>query len=94
MSHATSGGVPPPGDFDEPVVVYVTRWCGYCRSALRLLEARGVRHAKVDVTGNHEARAWLQAITGRTTVPQVFIEGRSIGGFTELAQLDREHGLS
>ena len=93
MDEDPSPGVPRPETFDEPVVVYGTRWCGYCRSALRLLERRGIRHAEVDVSGNAPARAWLLAITGRRTVPQIFIHGRSIGGYTELAALDREEEL-
>jgi glutaredoxin 3 len=94
MSTSTAREGPlPPDAFEEPVVVYTTRWCGYCWSALRLLENRGVRHAKVDVTGDREARAWLLEVTGRRTVPQIFIHGRSIGGFTELAAIDREGQL-
>jgi glutaredoxin 3 len=93
MSSPDPGRVPTPDSFEEPVVVYVSRWCGYCRAALRLLESRGVRHATVDVTGNGDARAWLQTTTGRHTVPQIFIHGDSIGGFDELRMLDREGRL-
>lgn len=90
---AESRSFPLPDAFNEEVVVYVTPWCPYCLRARRLLGARGIAHAVVDVTGNSEARRWLLANTGQHTVPQIFIKGQSIGGFTELAQLDAEGEL-
>lgn len=88
------GNIPPPDAFDEPVVLYVTPWCGYCLSAMRLLRNRGIAHARVDVTGDVAARAWLRKVTGRRTVPQVFVHGRNIGGYTELSALDRSGELA
>jgi glutaredoxin 3 len=75
------------------VVVYVTPWCAFCMRAKRLLGARGIAFETVDVSGNSEARRWLVESTGQHTVPQIFIKGRSIGGFTELAELDQRGGL-
>jgi glutaredoxin 3 len=86
-------GIAPPEAFDEPIVVYMTPWCGYCRAALTLLRDRGIEHATVDVVGNTPARRWLLELTGRHTVPQVFVHGRSIGGYTELAALERSGEL-
>jgi glutaredoxin 3 len=85
---------PLPDSFPVDVVVYVTPLCPYCARARWLLGRRGIAHEVVDVSGNAEARRWLAANTGQTTVPQIFIKGRSIGGFTELAQLDARGELS
>jgi glutaredoxin 3 len=56
--------------------------------ATRLLESRGLPFRIFDVSGNNEAREWLRTNTGQHTVPQIFIQQRSIGGYTELAALD------
>jgi glutaredoxin 3 len=76
-----------------PVKVYVTAYCPYCHAALRLLEDKGVPYERVDVDGDRPARAWLQKETGQHTVPQVFIGGRSYGGYTDIAALDRRGEL-
>lgn len=87
-------GVPAPSDFEAPVVLYTTPWCGFCRAALALLSNRGIAHEEVDVTGKQAARAWLADVTHQFTVPQVFVRGRSVGGYTELAALDRSGELA
>lgn len=75
------------------VRIYLTRTCGYCTAAKRLLDAKGVAYEEIDVTGDVRARTWLRDVTGRGTVPQVFIDGRACGGFTDLAALDRRGEL-
>ena len=70
------------------VRVYGTSYCGYCRRAEDLLESRGIPYEAVDVTGDREVRAWLvENADGRRTVPVIFIDGRPIGGYQELARL-------
>jgi glutaredoxin 3 len=86
-------GLPRPEDLGAPVVLYTTPWCGFCRAALALLRQRGIEHVEIDVVGNDAARDWLAEVTGQTTVPQVFVRGRSVGGYTELAALDRSGEL-
>jgi glutaredoxin 3 len=76
-----------------PVKIYVTAFCGYCRAALQLLDQKGVKYERVDVDGDHATRAWLREATGQSTVPQVFIDGRSYGGYTDIAALDRRGEL-
>lgn len=83
-----------PDSFDAPVVVYLTPWCPYCTRAKRLLQDRGIPFASVDVSGDMDARAWLRKASGQHTVPQIFIHGESVGGYTELAALDRAGGLT
>ncbi len=70
------------------VTIYTTRWCGYCRSAERLLDKKGVKYQNTDVTSDDKTRRWLADTTGRTSVPQVFINGKSVGGFDDIAALD------
>ena len=70
------------------VKIYTTDWCGYCSAALRLLNAKGVKFEQIDVDGNSKLRRWLVDQTARTTVPQIFIDGESIGGFTDMRALD------
>jgi glutaredoxin 3 len=83
----------PVTEIDAPVVLYGTRWCGYCVAARRLLKKRGVAFVDMDVGGQLDARRWLEQATGRATVPQIFIHGHSIGGYTELSALDDAHEL-
>lgn len=85
---------PLPGELDAPVVVYLTAWCPYCMMARRLLDARQIPYASIDVDGNEQARAWLRQASKQTTVPQVFVRGTSVGGYTELAALDRSGKLA
>jgi glutaredoxin 3 len=75
------------------VTIYTTRICGYCVAAKRLLAARGIPYEEIDVTGNDEKRAWLVQATGRRNVPQIFIGSEAIGGYEELAAMDRSGGL-
>jgi glutaredoxin 3 len=75
------------------VVVYRTPFCGYCFRVKHLLESKGVPFQEVDVSGDQDKRRWLAEVTRQRTVPQVFINGKSIGGFAELAQLDRRGDL-
>jgi glutaredoxin 3 len=74
--------------------MYTRRWCGYCTAAERLLDKKGIPYENIDVTGDQEKRRWLVEVTnGRTTVPQIFINGKSIGGYDDLNALDRRGDL-
>lgn len=84
---------PLPDAFATDVVVYLTPWCPYCNMAKRLLESRGIAYESFDVSGNHDARSWLSKASGQHTVPQIFIKGKSIGGFSELSAMDRSGRL-
>ena len=70
------------------VEIYTTPSCPFCVRAKRLLDARGIDFEEVDVADDDTLRAQVIERTGRRTVPQIFIDGRSIGGFEELAALD------
>jgi glutaredoxin 3 len=73
--------------------MYTTRWCGYCVRAKALLDARGLAYEEVDLGDDPAFRARLNELTGGWTVPQIVIDDRPIGGYTELWRLDREGRL-
>lgn len=75
------------------VRIYTTPTCPYCIAALLLLRKKGVAFENVDVSGDRPKRAWLAQVTGRTTVPQVFVGDRALGGYTDIAALDRRGEL-
>jgi len=75
------------------VKIYTRQWCGYCYAAERLLRGKGVEFENIDCTGDREKRQWLAEVTGRTTVPQVFIDGKSVGGYDDLKMLERSGEL-
>lgn len=75
------------------VRIYTTPICPYCVAAISLLRSKGVPFENVDVSGDREKRAWLAKVTGRTTVPQIFIDERPIGGYTDMAALEDEGEL-
>ena len=73
--------------------LYSTRWCGYCVRAKTLLENRGVEYEEISLDDDPAFRQKLFELTGGWTVPQILIDGRPIGGYTELWRLDRDGRL-
>lgn len=71
------------------VLMYRTPVCPYCIRAKMLLKRKGVAFTEIDVSGDRAKRAWLMEVSGQRTVPQIFINGRSIGGCDELYMLER-----
>jgi glutaredoxin 3 len=74
--------------------MYTTAWCGYCVRAKALLQKLGVDYEEIAVDDDPAFRARLHDLTGGWTVPQILIDGRPIGGYTELWRLEREGGLA
>jgi glutaredoxin 3 len=75
------------------VRIYVTTWCPYCVMAKRLLQKKGARFTEIDVEGRDDLRSWLVSTSGQRTVPQIFVNGAPLGGFTDIAALDDEGKL-
>lgn len=75
------------------VKIYMTRTCGYCRMALSLLEKRGAEPERMLVDVQPELRQEMMKLTGRTSVPQVFISEKSVGGYDDLVDLDMDGEL-
>jgi glutaredoxin 3 len=71
-----------------PVVVYATGWCPYCHRVRALLDAKGIAYTLIDIDAVAGARAEMQQRSGRTSVPQVFIGERHIGGCDDTHALD------
>ena len=70
------------------VVIYSTDYCPYCHAAKALLKAKGVEFAEINVENDPAKRQWLVQETGMTTVPQIFINDTSYGGFDDIKALD------
>ncbi|MEY4491007.1 MAG: Glutaredoxin-3 [Pseudomonadota bacterium] len=76
------------------VKMYTTAVCPYCIRAKQLLNAKGVAHIEeVRIDTDPDARAHMMAITGRRTVPQIFIGDTHVGGCDDLVALDAKGGL-
>jgi len=74
--------------------MYTTAWCPYCARAKALLERKGVGYTEIDVIEQPARRSeMIQRAGGRTTVPQIFIDGEHIGGCDDMVALDRAGGL-
>jgi glutaredoxin 3 len=71
------------------VEIYTKAFCGYCVRAKSLLERKGVAFEEYDITmGGPKRQEMFDRAPGRTTVPQIFIDGRHIGGSDDLSALD------
>ncbi len=71
------------------VVIYTKPTCPYCHRAKTLLEKKGIAYKEIDIFGHEKLRAEMIAKAGgRTTVPQIFISGKHVGGCDDLYALD------
>ncbi len=78
----------------SPITIYTKSWCSYCAAAKELLREKGVAFDEIEITGNAEARAtMMQRAGGRSSVPQIFIGERHLGGCDDLYALDRKGEL-
>ncbi|HUY84163.1 MAG TPA: glutaredoxin 3 [Steroidobacteraceae bacterium] len=76
------------------VEVYTTSYCPYCARAKSLLKSKGVAFEEIDVSGDAALREKMIELSGgRRTVPEIFINGRIIGGYDELRALEAEGRL-
>ena len=76
------------------IQVYTTRWCDYCVRAKALLEGRNLAYEEITLDDDPRFRERLQQLTGGWTVPQIVIDGKPIGGYTELWRLDKTGALA
>lgn len=88
-SDGTNGSGPGAGE-GPGVVVYTTDFCGWCERAKELLAARGIAYREERIPRTPEGRERLEAIVpGARSFPQIVIDGRTVGGYRELVDLDR-----
>ena len=73
--------------------MYTTRWCGYCVRAKALLDSKHLAYEEVSLDDDPSFRQTVFDLSGRWTVPQIFIDGELVGGYTELVRLDRDGRL-
>ncbi|HTY54729.1 MAG TPA: glutaredoxin 3 [Candidatus Binataceae bacterium] len=71
------------------IEIYTTEYCPFCVRAKALLKSKGVTFEEIDVSDDQEARERMIELSGgRRTVPEIFIDGKIIGGYDELKALD------
>jgi glutaredoxin 3 len=76
------------------IEIYTKAFCPYCYRAKALLDSKAVEYEEIDITmGGPRRPEMIQRANGRTTVPQIFIDGKHVGGSDDLAALDRQGGL-
>ncbi len=76
------------------VEIYTKAFCPYCARAMKLLDSKGVSAEEYDITtGGPKRGEMIERSGGRTTVPQIFVDDRHIGGSDDLAALDRDGRL-
>ncbi len=76
------------------VVIYTTPFCPYCSRAKRLLQSKGVTYQEIDLYEQPNRRdEMVNRAGGRTTVPQIFIDGQAYGGSDDIHELDRQGRL-
>jgi glutaredoxin 3 len=72
------------------IEIYTTQLCGFCYRAKKLLQERGLAFTEIDVMLDPGRRQeMIERAGGRRTVPQIFINGKSVGGYEDLYALDR-----
>lgn len=75
------------------VVIYSTRFCPYCMMARRLLKSKGVEYQEISVAGDRDLWDEMEEKSGRNTVPQIFINNESVGGYSDIASLNQSGEL-
>lgn len=73
--------------------MYSTSTCAYCGAARMLLTGKGVKFDDINVGTDATKRDEMEALSGRRSVPQIFIDERHVGGFDELWALDKSGEL-
>ena len=75
------------------VEIYTTQWCPYCNAAKSLLDEKGVPYVEVNAEDPEVRNAMVQRAHGRRTVPQIFIGETHVGGYDDMAALERRGQL-
>lgn len=75
------------------VIVYATQFCPYCQAARTLLTQKGIQWTEIAIDENPELFQEMIRLSGKTSVPQIFIGNCHVGGYDDMAALDREGRL-
>lgn len=73
---------------NSPVVVYTSAYCPYCMMAKRLLDSKNIEYTMINVDRDMDKRREMEQLSGRTSVPQIFISDNPVGGYDDIAALD------
>lgn len=73
--------------------MYGTPYCSYCMAARMLLKKKGVAFDEISVSGDPAMREQMEKLSGRRSVPQIFVGDQPVGGFDDLYTLDQEGEL-
>lgn len=77
-----------------PITIYTKSWCPYCAAAKDLLQEKGAAFEEIEISGREDLRDRMIARSGgRSTVPQIFVGERHVGGFDDISALDRSGEL-
>ncbi len=76
------------------IVIYVSGYCGYCYRARGLLDGLDVEYKAIEISEEAELRTEMEQRSGRTSVPQIFINDQHIGGYDDLAALNAAGDLA
>jgi glutaredoxin 3 len=83
----------PERDCVPPILIYTKPFCPYCVRAMALLDEKGAPYEEILASMDPDKRAEMQARSGRTTYPQIFIGERHVGGCDDLMELERKGEL-
>ncbi len=75
------------------ITIYSTLICPYCNAAKQLLKSKGLEYQEIRVDQDRQQRLVMMEKSGRTSVPQIFINGKHVGGFDDLNAINRSGQL-
>ncbi len=75
------------------VIMYTTRFCPYCMRARSLLKKKSIDYDEIRVDGDNSLWEEMENLSNRNTVPQIFINEQPVGGYDDIAALDRNNEL-
>ena len=76
-----------------PIKIYLTQSCPFCNMAKRLLDSKGAAYETIDIGNDAQKWADLEKLSGRNTVPQIYIGSHHVGGFDDLSMADKKGEL-
>eukprot|EP00898_Chlorokybus_atmophyticus_P007652 jgi/Chlat1/7889/Chrsp66S09179 len=94
QAQPTPASTTSPSSSSSPsVVIYTTQACNFCKKSKALLKEKGIEYQEVDVVSDRTLLERLQKVTGRKTVPQIYIQGKHLGGWDDLSKAVEENRL-
>lgn len=75
------------------IKMYTKGYCSFCFAAKNLLAKRGLEYEEISLSNNAAAEREMHELTGGYTVPQILIDGKAIGGYTDLVEMDMDGDL-